>query len=89
VDSSGVGIVHSGHEAQQRRLAGTVGADETDLLPAGDGGSDRFEDDLGADLATDALQANDCHLQATVEARLTPGINRFARSWPLASEGRD
>ena len=56
-----VGLVAAGHDPQQRRLAGAVGADEADPLAGGDGGVDAVEDDEGADLADDPLEAHEAH----------------------------
>ena len=48
-------------DPQQRRLAGTVGADQADALAARDGTADRIEDDEVADLPAHRVQTQDAH----------------------------
>ena len=61
MDLAEVGLVATRRQAEQRRLAGAVRADQADPVAEGDRGVDRVEDDEGADLAGDARQAEDAH----------------------------
>ena len=58
VDLAPIGFVEAGHESQQGRLAGTVGAHEADTIACGDGGLHAVEDDEVADFTDDAIEPN-------------------------------
>ena len=61
MDLAAVGLVATGGEAQERRLARAVRADEADPVAQGDRGVDRVEDHERPDLARDPRQAEDAH----------------------------
>ena len=65
MDLAAVGLVATGGQAQQRRLAGAVRADEPDPVAERDRRVDRVEDDERADLAGHARQAQDAHRSRT------------------------
>ena len=60
MDLAAVGLVAAGGEAQERRLARPVRADEADPVAQGDRRVDRVEDDERADLAGDPVDSAGC-----------------------------
>ena len=61
VDGPAIGVLAARDDPEQRRLAGTVGADQADTLAARERGADRIEDDEVTDLAAHIVQAQDAH----------------------------
>ena len=69
VDGARVRLVAARRQAEQGRLARSVGPDQADPVVDGDRGRHVVEDHERADLAPDAIEAKDRHGQPPTEAR--------------------